>query len=159
MKKQMSYVLAKEGAEKRSIEIDPETALKDIQFKIDTLIDSEWQLLYNKSTTGQEYKKLEPTVSRTIKINLKNRRKEILITRLRLGKCRLNAYLYKLKKHPTGNCDICNQPETVEHFLLHCQHQTFSSTQEYQQQKKLWQQKTLTESTTEQLRSNEGCKI
>jgi len=84
------------------------------------VIDTEWQLLYTISKTGQEYKKLEPNVNRTIKINIRNRRKEILITRLRLGKCSLNAYLYKMKKHPTGNCDICNIPETVEHFLLHC---------------------------------------
>jgi len=71
---------------KNRIEIDTENTLKDIQFKIETMIDSEWQFLYNKSTTGQKYNKLEPTDSRTIIINIKNRRKEVLIKRLRFLK-------------------------------------------------------------------------
>jgi len=113
-------ILAKQGAEKSCIEIETEGSLKEIHLKIETIIDSEWQKLYNKSSTAREYKKLEPVVSGRIKTNIKSRRKEILITRLRLGKCWLNAYLHKIKKHPTGNCDTCNKPETVEHFLLYC---------------------------------------
>jgi hypothetical protein len=49
-----------------------------------------------------------------------NRRKETIITRLRLGKCLLNMYLFRIGRHNTGLCDICLQPETVQHFLLEC---------------------------------------
>ena len=38
-----------------------------------------------------------------------SRHKEVIITRLRLGKCRLNAYLHQSGKHPDGLCDICSK--------------------------------------------------
>ena len=42
------------------------------------------------------------------------------LTRLRLGKCCLNAYLHHIGKHPNGLCNSCNKPEIVTHFLLEC---------------------------------------
>jgi len=47
-----------------------------------------------------------------------SRHQEVVITRLRLGKCQLNAYL-----HPSstdGLCVTCGRPETVSHFLTEC---------------------------------------
>jgi len=38
---------------------------------------------------------------------------EVVITRLRLGKCQLNAYLHHL-------CVTCSKPETVSHSLIEC---------------------------------------
>ena len=46
--------------------------------------------------------------------------KEVVITRLRLGKCKLNPYLHQIGKHPDGLCYSCNKPETVTHFLTEC---------------------------------------
>ena len=45
---------------------------------------------------------------------------ERVITRLRLGHCFVNQWRHKLKFHPTGKCDLCQVPETVEHLLLKC---------------------------------------
>jgi hypothetical protein len=81
-----------------------------------------WQQDYDKSATGQHYKKLEPLVSRGIKFVCANRQKEVVITRLRLGKCSLNHYLHKIKRHADGLCANCQVPETIEHFLLDCPH-------------------------------------
>ncbi len=47
-------------------------------------------------------------------------RKEETITRLRLGHAELNSTLFKIGKHPTGNCDFCQQQETVDHVISHC---------------------------------------
>ncbi len=48
----------------------------------------------------------------------KNRRDEIVISRMRFGHTRLNSTLYKMGKHDTGRCDFCGQEESVEHVIL-----------------------------------------
>lgn len=115
--------LAKQAASKPHIDVTTnEPSTQDIKKSIDAEIDKEWQQQYDVSKTGQHYKQLEPKVSRSVKFVDKNRRKERLITRLRLGKCLLNHYLHQIHCHPTGLCDHCNTPETIEHYLLNCQH-------------------------------------
>lgn len=115
--------LAKEAASKRNNhQTKIELSTKDINHYIDAEIEKEWQNQYDGSKTGQDYKLLEPTVTRSIKYVDKNRQKERIITRLRMGKCLLNHYLHEIHLHPTGLCDHCNKPETIEHYLLHCQH-------------------------------------
>jgi len=46
------------------------------------------------------------------------RRKEIILERLRLGKCRLKAYNFSSADRL---CNVCRELETVGHFLLHCE--------------------------------------
>jgi len=114
--------LAKAAANKPIPDVNIKPTIKDIYNNIEQYIDKEWQKTYNTVQTGKSYKTLEPTVSRKIKYTNRNRHKETTITRLRLGKCHLKHYLYKIKRHPTGHCEHCNVPETIEHFLLHCQY-------------------------------------
>jgi ribonuclease HI len=83
-------------------------------------INSQWQAIYNDKPTGRHYKTIEPTVSRKIKYSDNNRHKETTITRFRLGKCCLNAYLHEIHCHPTGLCEHCQVPETIQHFLIDC---------------------------------------
>ncbi len=42
------------------------------------------------------------------------------MTRLRKGHNKLNSTLYIIGKYPTGFCDQCQIPETVEHVLINC---------------------------------------
>jgi len=58
--------------------------------KISEHIDSIWQHQWNESTKGNDYKKIEPLVSRKLKLTQLNRGREVIATRLRLGKCSLN---------------------------------------------------------------------
>ena len=88
--------------------------------KIMKHIDNIWQREWNESTKGNHYKKIEPLVSRKLRLTKMNRRNETISTRLRLGKCHLNFYLNIIGKHATGNCSRCNVPETIEHFILQC---------------------------------------
>ena len=46
--------------------------------------------------------------------------KEVLINRLRLGACRLNAHLFKIGVHVDGLCEDCDALETISHYLLEC---------------------------------------
>jgi len=80
--------------------------LKDAYNDIDKYIAALWQTDYESQTTGLHYKTLEPMVNNKIKIlNKYKRSKERLITRLRLGHCELNRYLFKLGQHETGKCE------------------------------------------------------
>jgi len=49
-----------------------------------------------------------------------SRHQEVVITRLRLGKCQLNVYLHHIGKYTDGLCVTCNNPETVSHFFIEC---------------------------------------
>jgi len=113
--------LAKEGTEQNNVEFIAEVELRDALFEVDRYITDQWQEMYTRNDTGAFYRELEPLVSTKIKYINPCRSKERLITRLRLGKCCLNKYLHQINKHEDGRCDTCGVPETIEHFLLHCQ--------------------------------------
>ena len=113
--------LARKASEKFEVDIENEVTINEIFDKIEQEIEAGWQRQYTNSSTARIYKQIEPKVSTEIKFINKNRRKEIAITRLRLGKCLLNSYLHQINKHETGLCETCKVPETVQHFLLECQ--------------------------------------
>ena len=79
-----------------------------------------WQQAWVSSQRGRFLFHLQPTIRPTFKSNLRCRRDENILHRLRVGSCLLNETLFKLKKHVNGKCSHCDAPETVQHFLLHC---------------------------------------
>ena len=76
---------------------------------VDKYILDRWQNSWDVCSTGQHYKTVEPFVSRNVKYTSTKRRKEITITRLRLGKCRLNMYLKEISAHADGLCENCRR--------------------------------------------------
>jgi len=48
------------------------------------------------------------------------RREEQILTRMRIGHTGLNKTLQLIGKHESGNCSICNVPETLEHVFMMC---------------------------------------
>jgi len=86
---------------------------------------SQKNLLWKKHITAPSIALYRPTIPVTTRgTTIAFKWRERIITRLRLGKCRLNNYLYNLKLHPSGLCDVCGSIETVEHYLLDCVNQT-----------------------------------
>jgi len=81
-----------------------EHELRDEYALIDDYTLKRWQADYSASTTGSAYRSLEPVVSKKIKHTCANRAREALMTRLRVGRCRLNHYLHQINKHPDGLC-------------------------------------------------------
>jgi ribonuclease HI/exonuclease III len=114
--------LAKIGTTRKEIEILSSHELSAEFDNIEAYVTNIWQKSYNEETAGSFYRKIEPTVSKKIKYQSKNRSKERLITRLRLGKCKLNKYLHDIAAHPDGLCNNCLAPETIQHLLMDCQH-------------------------------------
>jgi len=112
--------LANTAIMNKTTDLDVPLELQEAYKIVETFMLRRWQNAWNECSTGQQYKAIEPLVSGKVKFTSTNRRKEITITRLRLGKCRLNAYLKEISAHPDGLCESCHTAETVEHFLLHC---------------------------------------
>jgi len=96
--------------------------LKPYKEKIRNTIFDAWQEIWDHTSTGLFYQEIQPIVNYTVKYTAKQRAKETLITRFRLGHTRLNNFqLYRMGLRATPDCDICK--EDVEHFLLHCPQQ------------------------------------
>ena len=77
-------------------------------------------LTWEKIQTGILYKNTMGLLQKGYLTTIKPRSKEIVIGRLRIQSCSLNAYLFKLGLHESGFCENCNTPETVEHVILQC---------------------------------------
>ena len=120
---EMADELAKAATYLSTVNLQPLITLQDIYKAIDAEILSKWQEIYTKSKAISHYKTIEQQVSFYIKFTSRNLDKESTITRLRLGNTYLNKYLFKIQRHPNGNCDYCtNCKETITHFLITCPH-------------------------------------
>ena len=118
---EISDKLAAEALGNQNIDVNVSLGLNELYEDVNQHVLQVWQEQFSKTHKGSHYRSIEPLVSNKSKYaDNKNRAKEVLISRLRLGKCRLNFYLQQMKKHPTGCCDTCKAPETIEHYILHC---------------------------------------
>ena len=102
------------------VEIPLPVSMKEVKENVQRHVDILWQKRWSECVKGKEYRDLEPIVSRKIKFGGSNRRREVIMTRLRLGKAGLNHYLQQINKHESGLCNSCHMPETIEHFILEC---------------------------------------
>ena len=112
--------LAKEALETEQV-LQVGFELKETLQEIDRYIRGKWQAWWSSTTKGKFYRDLFPLVNSHNGYENRSREKEVKVIRLRLGKCRLNYYLHKIKRHPTGKCDTCLVDETIEHYLLECE--------------------------------------
>jgi ribonuclease HI len=112
--------LAREAICHPLVDISISCEASEAQEAIDRYILQRWQTLWNSSATGQFNRSVVSVVSCDSKYNDNVRARERMISRLRLGKCLLNHYLFRIKSHPTGLCSTCSVPETIEHCLLNC---------------------------------------
>jgi DNA-binding MltR family transcriptional regulator len=87
----------------------------------------EWQIKYENDPRGHHYKCICPSVDTSIKFLDLNRRKEVQLSRLRLGKVNLNERLFLMKKHKDGLCDTCRVTESIDHLLLSCKKELISN--------------------------------
>ena len=98
----------------------PPISTRDAIKLIESYTNNLWQAEWNASTKGEHYRNIEPVATLQMKLSDRNRKREVIKTRLRLGKCNMKSYLKIMNRHRDGNCDTCNAPETIEHFILEC---------------------------------------
>jgi len=113
--------LAKVALRNQNIDINISPGVQEAHEDVNQHVLEIWQREWTKNNKGVHNRSIEPVVSNKCKYSdKKNRAKEVLISRLRLGKCRLNFYLHQIKKHQSGWCDTCKVPETIDHYILQC---------------------------------------
>jgi ribonuclease HI len=112
---------ANAATRRASVDLDIGMELGDGYNAVRRLVLNEWQQQWQGAKTGAFLRHLVPTVGGAARPCIQNRAKDVLITRLRLGKCKLNSGLAQIKKVPNADCSYgCRSPETVEHFLIQC---------------------------------------
>jgi len=114
--------LANAATRKPSIDVNIGLEVSESFTLINRYNLGKWQHLWDQETRGSHYRSVEKMVSTQVKYLHPSRHTEVIIGRLRLGKCYLNAYLHQFGKHQDGLCNHCNKPETVSHFLTECSH-------------------------------------
>ncbi len=92
----------------------------EIKTIIKSKIKSKWQDKWNKGNTGRHLYTIQKEVGRRRKTG-RCTKEENIISRLSLGHARLNKTLHLIGKHPSGLCESCQEEESVEHVLCHCQ--------------------------------------
>lgn len=112
-------VLAKKALNHTQIEI--KLALSKAEFKrvITFEVRKKWQELWNSGSKGRHLFQIQEYVGNERK-RFGNRKKDVIISRLRIGHTALNYSLFKIGKHESGDCDKCGDLETVKHILNEC---------------------------------------
>ncbi len=117
---EMADRLASLGRSENTINIKVIPDFKEIMNRVEEKIMIEWQKIYHDNSKATWYKKIEPKISTKLKFKCETRKKEITLTRIRLGRCLLNLTLHQMNNHPNGLYDQCTTSETLEHYLLEC---------------------------------------
>ena len=83
--------LARDGAKHDDVDYSVTLEQGDVSRLVSAYICEKWQNSWNS---------IEPYVSTRVKFVHNNRKKEISLTRLRIGKCCLNSCLHEINAHP-----------------------------------------------------------
>ena len=112
--------LAKNATTKAQIDRQIPATVKDARRFVARTIEGDWQRRWD-SSLGCHQRGIQEQVSTRNFFQCAPRKKEVLISRLRLGRCHLNQYLFQMKKKVSGKCRTCpSKEETISHFLLEC---------------------------------------
>ena len=95
--------LAKAATTKNATECWILATIKDVKRIIDQNVLQQWQTRWEDKEEKQ-YKLVENRVWVKSKFQCVSRRKESLISKLRLGKYALNRHLFKMRRHADGKC-------------------------------------------------------
>ena len=82
-------------------------------------MNKEWQEEWDKESKGRHFYKTQNKVGET-RNQGGNGKEQVTLSGLRIWHCQLNGTLHIIGKHPTGNCDMCQVKESVEHVFMSC---------------------------------------
>ncbi len=111
---------AKAAVKNNDINVIVNLSKSEIKSIIKKRLKERWQKQWDKEKKGRWFYRIQRKVGEMRSAG-KNRRDEIVISRMRFGHTRLNSTLYKMGKHDTGRCEFCGQEESVEHVILYFQ--------------------------------------
>ena len=117
---EMADKLAKLALDHEKVDFKIKPSLSEVFSQLEAKIMEEWQILWDKSNNGRFFYNIQKKVSTRVQFSDMNRAKENAITRLRFGKCLLAGVLHMIGKSDTDMCEICDEPEDVNHYLQKC---------------------------------------
>ena len=82
--------------------------------------DRWWKEKVNLMARGRFLRQHRAEVKRCEWTYSKNRRTEVVMSRLRIGHVGVNEYLHRLNMIESALCPNCQEVETIDHFLLRC---------------------------------------
>ena len=116
--------LASLGTIRPTVDIKIGFELREAYEHADVYITNLWQQHWDSDPTGRHLYSIRPSVGHKEQHRFTSRSTEVTSFRLRLGKCRLNANLHQIGCHETGLCSHCQEPETIQHYIMDCQFNT-----------------------------------
>lgn len=111
---------AKEATKRNQTDMEVPFSKTEMKTMIKYKLREWWQKQWEKEHTGRWFYSIQRRVG-MMRNTGKTRREETIISRLRFGHTRLNGTLFKMGKHNSGRCEFCQEEETIEHVMLHCQ--------------------------------------
>ena len=85
-------------------------------------IKSKWQDMWNNESVNNKLKHIKTTIGPWNSSIQRDRRTEVILTRLRIGHTRYtHEYLMSMPHDNVPHCRICNVQLTVKHILCECQ--------------------------------------
>ena len=93
----------------------------DMKEPIKKYICNKWQERWSSTSlpNNKKYKRIRNSINFWPSSFQRDRKAEIILTRLRIGHTRL-THKYLLESNSAPVCDHCNVPLSVEHILVHC---------------------------------------
>lgn len=80
---------------------------------------SQWQKLCDKNNKGRHLYQMQQQVGEERSLGEVGQ-KSVWLLEYDWDIQDKNSSLHLTGKHPSGNCDLCNQMETADHFILLC---------------------------------------
>ena len=111
---------AKSAAQSTSPPFSHFTDILEIKLIINREIHTTWQKRWNLVKGNLHLGSILPNLQTHFKSPHSTRMMEIIFSQCRLGKCKLNHYLYKIKQADSPLCEHCMTNETVNHYFINC---------------------------------------
>ena len=85
------------------------------------VIFHKWQMMWNETSENNKLKQIKPIVGKWASSFQKDRRTEVVLSRLRIGHTLLtHGYLMNTQHDPIPQCTQCRTTLTIKHILIDC---------------------------------------
>ena len=101
-------------------ELNKDEWLSILKSKFKSYWNGYWHKMVQSTNKGKALLEIRSKIQDKIPLAFKKRRMEVVLSRLRIGHVGLASYLYRFNILNTEMCNMCNVPETVLHFIMHC---------------------------------------
>ena len=100
--------------------LHPEELLSLLYQGFKTYWNRSWLSLTTAQSKGLFLRGVRDNIFRPSPVQTGHRNTDSALFRLRLGHCGLRQYLYRFQQSDTNLCDLCQEPDTIDHYVFYC---------------------------------------